>query len=129
VHLQIDSTLDQNERAEEVARQLRSIGGSTSIGFGENRVRSLPDAVGRALELHIAQLSGAADETPAANGANGANGLHGVAPIAIAVNGAAHGKPLARITTNGNLCPQCGNSTMYYEEGCKKCVSCGYSEC
>ncbi|HEX6819024.1 MAG TPA: hypothetical protein VF120_11670, partial [Ktedonobacterales bacterium] len=127
VHLQIDSTLDQNERAEEVARQLRSIGGSTSIGFGENRVRSLPDAVGRALELHIAQLSGASgDEATAANGVHSA---HSVAPIAIAANGAAHGKPLARITTNGNLCPQCGNSTMYYEEGCKKCVSCGYSEC
>ncbi|HEY8325712.1 MAG TPA: adenosylcobalamin-dependent ribonucleoside-diphosphate reductase [Ktedonobacterales bacterium] len=129
VHLQIDSSLDQNERAEEVARQLRSIGGSTSIGFGENRVRSLPDAVGRALELHIAQLSGAATADEAAPAANGA------APSALASNGVAHGKaltigePLARITTNGNLCPQCGNSTMYYEEGCKKCVSCGYSEC
>jgi ribonucleoside-diphosphate reductase alpha chain len=126
VHLQIDSSLDQNERAEEVARQLRSIGGSTSIGFGENRVRSLPDAVGRALELHIAQLSGAATADDAAPVANG---VHSVALSAIAANGAAHGKPLARITTNGNLCPQCGNSTMYYEEGCKKCVSCGYSEC
>ncbi|MGH2504057.1 MAG: adenosylcobalamin-dependent ribonucleoside-diphosphate reductase, partial [Ktedonobacterales bacterium] len=129
VHLQIDSSLDQNERAEEVARQLRSIGGSTSIGFGENRVRSLPDAVGRALELHIAQLSGAATADDAAPAANG------VAPSAAARNGVAHGKtlmmgePLTRITTNGNLCPQCGNSTMYYEEGCKKCVSCGYSEC
>ena len=131
VHLQIDSPLTQNERAEEVGRQLRSIGGSTSIGFGENRVRSLPDAVGRALELYIAQLNGdvADDEAPTANGS------HGVTPSAPASNGAAHGKtlmlgqPLARITTNGNLCPQCGNSTMYYEEGCKKCVSCGYSEC
>jgi ribonucleoside-diphosphate reductase alpha chain len=132
VHLQIDSSLTQNERAEEVAHQLRSIGGSASIGFGENRVRSLPDAVGRALELHITQLTGAVvdEDAPALNGALLA------APSA---NGAANGasthasRPalgqLARFTTNGNLCPQCGNSTMYYEEGCKKCVSCGYSEC
>ena len=126
VHLQIDSPLTQNERADEVAHQLRSIGGSTSIGFGENRVRSLPDAVGRALELHIAQITGAAvdEEAPAPNG---------VTPAAPAANGVHASKPnlgqLARFTTNGNLCPQCGNSTMYYEEGCKKCVSCGYSEC
>jgi ribonucleoside-diphosphate reductase alpha chain len=123
VHLQIDSPLTQNERAEEVAHQLRSIGGSTSIGFGENRVRSLPDAVGRALELHIAQLTGAvvdeanapAAEAPSANGASAKL----IQPTL--------GKR-ARVS-NGNLCPQCGNSTMYYEEGCKKCVSCGYSEC
>ena len=114
--------------AAEVVRAAHAAG---LTSFGENRVRSLPDAVGRALELYIAQLNGdvADDEAPTANGS------HGVTPSAPASNGAAHGKtlmlgqPLARITTNGNLCPQCGNSTMYYEEGCKKCVSCGYSEC
>lgn len=123
IHLQIDSSLTQNERADEVAHQLRSIGGSTSIGFGENRVRSLPDAVGRALELHIAQITGAAPvveadamATPSANGVS----THSDKP--------ALGER-QRFTTNGNLCPTCGNSTMYYEEGCKKCVSCGYSEC
>ncbi|HET9110936.1 MAG TPA: adenosylcobalamin-dependent ribonucleoside-diphosphate reductase [Ktedonobacterales bacterium] len=134
VHLQIDSSLTQNERADEVAHQLRSIGGSTSIGFGENRVRSLPDAVGRALELHIARLTGKTvdEDAPAAGVAHGSNG---VTPVALAANGASTQtsvpmlEPRRRITTNGNLCPQCGNSTMYYEEGCKKCVSCGYSEC
>ncbi len=128
VHLQIDSSLTQNERADEVAHQLRSIGGSTSIGFGQNRVRSLPDAVGRALELHIAQLTGAVVDEDAPD-------LDSAAIAPSAANGASThaSKPelgqLARFTTNGNLCPQCGNSTMYYEEGCKKCVSCGYSEC
>ena len=123
IHLQIDSSLTQNERADEVAHQLRSIGGSTSIGFGENRVRSLPDAVGRALELHIAQITGAApfveadtSEAPSSNG------------VSVHTDKPALGER-QRFTTNGNLCPTCGNSTMYYEEGCKKCVSCGYSEC
>jgi ribonucleoside-diphosphate reductase alpha chain len=36
---------------------------------------------------------------------------------------------LAPYSVTGNLCTQCGNNTMRYEEGCKKCVSCGYSEC
>ena len=26
------------------------------------------------------------------------------------------------------VCPECG-STMFYQEGCKTCPSCGYSKC
>lgn len=26
-------------------------------------------------------------------------------------------------------CPECGSLTLYYSEGCKKCESCGWSEC
>ncbi|MEA4883987.1 MAG: adenosylcobalamin-dependent ribonucleoside-diphosphate reductase [Clostridia bacterium] len=37
----------------EVARQLRGIGGSGQIGFGPNRVLSVPDAIGRMLEQCI----------------------------------------------------------------------------
>lgn len=29
----------------------------------------------------------------------------------------------------GNLCPECGNFTLAYEEGCRKCYSCGFTEC
>ncbi|NPA27244.1 MAG: hypothetical protein GXO36_06580, partial [Chloroflexi bacterium] len=29
----------------------------------------------------------------------------------------------------GHLCPECGQATLIYEEGCAKCYSCGYSEC
>ena len=32
-------------------------------------------------------------------------------------------------TWTGNLCAQCGGYTLVYEEGCKKCHACGYSEC
>jgi ribonucleoside-diphosphate reductase alpha chain len=27
------------------------------------------------------------------------------------------------------LCPECGEATMVNEEGCRKCYTCGYSEC
>ncbi|HEY7342062.1 MAG TPA: adenosylcobalamin-dependent ribonucleoside-diphosphate reductase [Ktedonobacterales bacterium] len=143
LHLRIDSPISQNQRAEEVARQLRAIGGSTSIGFGADRVRSLPDAMARAIDLHLASLANqpeseapsessasadAPDEPPSggANGGNGySNGLN---------NGGGHlpgpnPMMLAPYSVTGNLCTQCGNNTMRYEEGCKKCVSCGYSEC
>jgi ribonucleoside-diphosphate reductase alpha chain len=26
-------------------------------------------------------------------------------------------------------CPECGNMTLYFSEGCKTCESCGWSEC
>ena len=33
------------------------------------------------------------------------------------------------INVTGNLCPQCGCNTMVREEGCRKCYTCGHSEC
>ena len=28
-----------------------------------------------------------------------------------------------------DLCPKCGEGTLVFEESCKKCYNCGYSEC
>ena len=28
-----------------------------------------------------------------------------------------------------DICPDCGAASLAYEEGCKKCYACGYSEC
>jgi ribonucleoside-diphosphate reductase alpha chain len=138
LHLRIDSPLTQDERAAEVARQLASIGGSTSIGFGQSRVRSLPDAVARALELHLAgaaKKDGDASDAPASTEATEATETgagHAGSQASGFANGNGHGfapGTLALYTVTGNLCPQCGNNTLHMEEGCKKCVSCGYSEC
>ena len=38
------------ERLREVMRQLHGIGGGRSLGFGPNRVRSLPDGIGQVLD-------------------------------------------------------------------------------
>jgi ribonucleoside-diphosphate reductase alpha chain len=29
----------------------------------------------------------------------------------------------------GDLCPECGEAAVVNEEGCRKCYSCGFSEC
>jgi len=29
----------------------------------------------------------------------------------------------------GELCPECGQATLINEEGCRKCYTCGHSEC
>ena len=54
LHLRIASPLSPSERAREIIDQLRGIGGSRAVGFGPEQIRSLPDAVARALELHLA---------------------------------------------------------------------------
>ncbi|HEV2582507.1 MAG TPA: hypothetical protein VGT44_16740, partial [Ktedonobacteraceae bacterium] len=132
LNLRVLSPLSQTDRAKEIADQLRSIGGSRSVGFGMQQVRSLPDAVARALELHFEAMEREKAQTPApeahaapevppiANGkdASSANGNHIDSPLG-----------MTRMSITGNLCPQCGCNTMVYEEGCKKCYNCGHSEC
>jgi len=29
----------------------------------------------------------------------------------------------------GDLCPECGHAALVNEEGCRRCYTCGYSEC
>jgi ribonucleoside-diphosphate reductase alpha chain len=129
LNLRLDSPLSQNERAREIARQLKSIGGSASVGFGIQRVRSLPDAVARTIDQHFAsdlgEQGGVGQET-LSNGAGGYTNSNGVGG-----NGAPGLNPMmmAQYAVSGNLCSHCGNNTMIYEEGCKKCASCGHSEC
>jgi ribonucleoside-diphosphate reductase alpha chain len=55
LQLRLPSTVSPVERLRLVAAQLRGIGGSRSIGVGPDRVLSLPDAVAKALLLHLGQ--------------------------------------------------------------------------
>ncbi|HZT99126.1 MAG TPA: LAGLIDADG family homing endonuclease [Ktedonobacteraceae bacterium] len=121
LNLRILSPLSQSDRVQEIVDQLRGIGGSRSVGFGMQQIRSLPDAVARALELHLESVQ-PKEETasPTQNGNVVENGKHVDAASPLS---------LGTLTVTGNLCPQCGCNTMVYEEGCRKCYSCGHSEC
>ena len=123
LNLRILSPLSQTDRAREIADQLRGIGGSRSVGFGMQQVRSLPDAVARALEMHFDEMKqheAEAESTPAAKSEDHINGHSEQAASLLS---------MSHMSITGNLCPQCGCNTMVYEEGCKKCYNCGYSEC
>jgi ribonucleoside-diphosphate reductase alpha chain len=113
--LRIASPIPPRDRLREVWRQLSGIGGGRSLGFGPNRVRSLPDGVAQALEEYLQNgSSGAGQEEP-----DQGNGFHsGV--------GVAGEQMVFRI---GDLCPECGEAAVVNEEGCRKCYACGYSEC
>jgi ribonucleotide reductase alpha subunit/intein/homing endonuclease len=127
LNLRILSPLSQTDRVREIADQLRGIGGSRSVGFGMQQVRSLPDAVARALEMHIESLQEsqvAEADSPKTSQQDRSeqrkNGVRENSSSPLSLN---------MLNVTGNLCPQCGCNTLVYEEGCKKCYSCGYSEC
>jgi ribonucleoside-diphosphate reductase alpha chain len=101
--LRLPSPLSAQRRLEEVISQLRHIGGGQPTGFGPRRILSLPDAIARTLAEHIGQVKPAGGE-PGAALPDGRKAI-------------------------GDLCKECGQATFVYEEGCKKCLSCGFNEC
>ena len=107
--LRLSSPLEPQRRLEEVVVQLGGIGGGRPLGFGHNRVLSLPDGVARALNDYLEELTEADGEVSPANPEQPRSQLN-LFPV-------------------GDLCPVCGQATMVYTEGCQRCYACGHSEC
>jgi ribonucleoside-diphosphate reductase alpha chain len=110
--LRLPGDISPSERLEMIIDELDGIGGSRSIGFGPNRVTSLPDALAQVLRE---DLDAHRDED--------AGYLLGEAEPA------PQQLELLATTMNADLCPECGHSTFVRIEGCRKCYSCGHSEC
>jgi ribonucleoside-diphosphate reductase alpha chain len=100
--LRMPSPLSTKRRLEEIVAQLSGIGGGRPLGFGPQRVLSLPDGIARVLAEHLGQPRMEEAEPPAA--------------------------PAGKLVA-GDMCPECGQATFVYEEGCKKCYGCGFNEC
>ena len=88
------------------------------LDLGPKRVLSLPDAVAsvlmeeffkadqpQQLGLPIAEI---AESTTQAQ------------PDTVVMNGSLSG---------ADMCPECGTISLIRAEGCRKCLTCGYSEC
>ncbi|HQF62217.1 MAG TPA: adenosylcobalamin-dependent ribonucleoside-diphosphate reductase [Anaerolineaceae bacterium] len=121
--LRMSSPIEPVRRLDEVMRQLSGIGGGRPMGFGPNRVRSLPDGIAQVLEEYLRQRSERmAQGAPAAPSGNGHH--HDLDEQRTAPLGGS--LPLLKI---GDLCPECGEASVINEEGCRKCYACGYSEC
>lgn len=116
--LRLSSPIIPAERLREVVRQLAGIGGGRSLGFGPNRVRSLPDGIGQVLDQYLRQKEGVTND--------------GVALTEKLNIGHAIEAEVEAAQSNlkiGDLCPECGEAAVVNEEGCRKCYACGYSEC
>ncbi len=184
--LRMASPVAPIERVHKIASMLIGIGGARSLGFGENRIRSLPDAVAKIIDRHfgffvkhnreersIATENGHFSTSEHGNGQTNGQGYQaavvykslagGASGLAMQLNHAQIKKDvlvsipndvkkpiqLPQIMESGpavtpvnvpssinvkrmttvDLCPSCGEGTLVFEEACKKCYSCGYSEC
>jgi len=112
----------------EVYRQLRGISSDRVVGLGPNKVMSVPDAIGIAIEKWMQDKQGVQQD------------LLGTASVATAGD-SVRGREvipdeggLAALRAGGadpsfiGACPDCG-SQLAFSEGCAKCHVCGFSEC
>lgn len=155
LNLRLNGHLLPRERIRQIVAQLIGIGGARSVGFGANKVLSLPDAVAKILSRHFEfRVNGVVEDKPRiVNEVSNGNGLNGysnghVKPVAADTAPAEQKEEIVKLeqlslaTSSGSLsltensatglydiCPECGGASLAYEEGCKKCYSCGYSEC
>lgn len=141
LNLRLAGNLPPRERIRQVISQLSGIGGGRSVGFGENRVRSLPDAVAIVLAKQYAfKVNGVVEDKLAPSSQP---------PVAVADSPVSsdvipvreeitmiqqlplqEGVMSHKVETNSfDICPECGTSAFVFEEGCGKCYSCGHSEC
>lgn len=104
--LRMPGSLPPSERLHWVIDEIADIGGGRPLGFGAKRVRSLPDGIAQVLAEHLSELPPAQAELLAEQ-------------LALPITQ----RPI------GDICPDCGEATLLNVEGCRKCQSCGYSEC
>jgi len=111
----------------EIYRQLRGISSDRAVGLGPNKVMSVPDAIGIAIEKWMQDKQGVQQDLLAPNPSPGVP--------APAAGGAAGGGAEALLQGGRRpeqdfigACPDCG-SQLAFIEGCAKCHVCGFSEC
>lgn len=121
--LRFSSHLTPLERIKEIVGQLQGIGGSKTLGFGKERIRSLPDAVAKVLAMHY-QINGNNQEKKKENLA-----VNSHPELVSTVTQPSLPSALIKENEVFDICPSCGEVSLVHEEGCKKCYSCGYSEC
>jgi ribonucleoside-diphosphate reductase alpha chain len=109
----------------EIVKQLRGISSDRAVGFGPNKVMSVPDAVGMVLERWAREKQGVQQELLGMGGA----AVSSPPPVARPVG---DGAQFSLMAEQGaaflGTCPDCGSS-LEFAEGCVKCHVCGFSEC
>ena len=130
---------------QEIHRQLRGISSDRAVGLGPNKVLSLPDAVGIALEQWWRDKQGVQTDLLAGGAQAGMpTPVSSIVPPMLTpaagvpltrppmTNGAEQMQPIEFGSGGGEVfmgtCPDCG-SQLEFAEGCVKCHVCGFSEC
>jgi len=109
------SSFSPIEKLMRIRNHLSGIGGSRTAGYGKEKVKSIADGIGKAIDIYLKRFgfeeevaiqSSVIAELDPENG-NGENGKEII----------------------GNYCPQCHQGTLIYEEGCTKCRECSFTLC
>ena len=123
----------------EIHRQLRGISSDRAVGLGPNKIMSMPDAVGLAIEEWQRAKQGVQQElltssieTPAV----APTMTHAPTPqqqvVVRSSSGMMEQVAMFESVHSGDAfigtCPDCG-SQLEFAEGCVKCHVCGFSEC
>jgi ribonucleoside-diphosphate reductase alpha chain len=112
----------------DVIQQLRGIACDRAVGFGPNKVLSVPDGIAQALSQHMQEKLGVQQELLPLSGAQ---------PVEAATSMPAAGSAQPQSKQDFGYdpgeafigtCPEC-SSGLQFMEGCVKCLACGYSEC
>ncbi|UCD23466.1 MAG: response regulator SirA, partial [Gemmatimonadota bacterium] len=113
---------------EAIHRQLRGISSDRVTGLGPNKVLSVPDAIGIAMEKWMQDKQGVQQDlldSPEAQ-------TNSMMPVRHTTVSRASGEMMQLEIRNADqhagACPDCG-SQLEFAEGCVKCHVCGYSEC
>ena len=122
------SANDPNQALEEIAYQLRGIGGSASIGFGPERIASIPDAVARVL-INELNLSDRLEETNVSAMLESGDEFIQKDLFSDKKEEAEVAKITSAAFKNASVCPECNNMALVETEGCIKCHTCSYSKC
>ncbi|MGH8569358.1 MAG: vitamin B12-dependent ribonucleotide reductase, partial [Gammaproteobacteria bacterium] len=107
----------------EIHRQLRGISSDRVVGLGPNKVLSVPDAIGIAIEKWMQDKQGVQQDL-LASGAPAVPTM-GIVP---GTGGEAGFRTGDQMQDFIGTCPDCG-SQLAFIEGCVKCHVCGFSEC
>jgi ribonucleoside-diphosphate reductase alpha chain len=115
--LKINGQANGTDRAKVVIEQMHGISGARSIGYGANRISSLPDAVAKAMAMDMGLVGFSQAVTS----------INSESQQQIIVENSQENKKATE--TKADICPECGNASLVHEMGCKTCYWCGYSEC
>ena len=102
----------------QVKDQVRGISCDRAVGLGPSKVLSCPEEVGQPIERNLQQKEDVQEALPLTVGAP-KSGTQSQQKAAVGGNE----------TFDMGTCPECGTGHLAFEEGCKKCHVCGYSEC
>ncbi|CAN5225551.1 vitamin B12-dependent ribonucleotide reductase [soil metagenome] len=107
----------------EIHAQLRGISSDRAIGFGINKVLSVPDAIAQAIGLRERKKAGVQQELmPTTESADDDGSVAPLMQPRLALEAYDPGEVFI------GVCPEC-QSQLEFAEGCMKCHACGFSEC